>query len=115
MGYLGPGLGVESAVWREGDQTEVSEGSTLHPLEASFLDFVTKTSGFHLGLQLSLVVSPQNMGSQLTTEASSSPRHQCPRDLVVDTASVWHGDSPGLQQCALATMQLQAPSSRLQM
>lgn len=45
MSYLGPGLGVEGAVWHEGDQTEASEGYTLHPFEAPYLVFATKASG----------------------------------------------------------------------
>lgn len=57
MTYLGPGLGVEGAVSHEGDQTKASEEYTLHPLEAPFLVFATKTSGFHLGSQLYLVVN----------------------------------------------------------
>lgn len=78
MAWLEPRPGVEGAVWHEGGQTEVSEGYTLHPCEAPLLVFVTKASGFSVGPHLPLVVSPQNMGSQQTTEASLPPGHQCP-------------------------------------
>lgn len=71
MTYLGPGLGVEDAVWHEGGQTEASEGYTLHPLEALFLVFATKTSGFHLGSQLSHIFIEH--GQSIDSEASLSP------------------------------------------
>lgn len=54
---MGPGLWVEGAVSHEGGQTKASEEYTLHPPEAPFLVFATKTSGFHLGSQLYLVVN----------------------------------------------------------
>jgi hypothetical protein len=74
-------LGVEGVVWHEGDQTEASEGYTLHPPEAPYLVFATKASGVHPGPQLSLVVSPQNMGSQSTTKPPYHPDTKAPETL----------------------------------